>query len=143
VTTTSRYSSDVCDEAYVLDAAAFFAGYQLYLTKNVYTVKEVIQEVKDSESLKNLQLALSAGRVEILEPGEAHRERINRLAGELNMLSKLSKADLELLALASDLRERCGRVVVISDDSAVRRVATRIGAATLTIKYWRTRTKRK
>ncbi len=143
MTTTSGSSSDVCDEAYVLDAAAFFASYQLYLTKNVYTVKEVLQEVKDSESLKNLQLALSAGRVKILEPGETHRKRVSQLAEELNTLEKLSKTDLELLALASDLSEKCGRVVIISDDSAVRRVAARIGATTLTIKYWRTRTSRK
>lgn len=119
----------------MLDAAAFFAGYQLYLTKNVYTVKEVIQEIRDIESLKNLQLALSAGRVRISEPETMHRERVSQLAEELGILEKLSKTDLELLALTSELSVKCGKVVVISDDTAVRRVATRIGAKTLTIKY--------
>jgi len=142
VTTTSGYSRDVCDEAYVLDAAAFFAGYQLYLARNVYTVKEVIHEVRDSASLKNLQLALSAGRVRIIEPEATHRERVSQLAEELSILEKLSKTDLELLALTSKLLEECSRVVVISDDTAVRRVATRIGARTLTIKYGRASLKR-
>lgn len=119
----------------MLDAAAFFAGYQLYLTKNVYTVKEVIQEVRDSESLKNLELALSAGRVRVGEPEAIHRERVTQLAEKLNTLKKLSKTDLELLALTSELLEKCGSVVVISDDSALRKVATQIGAKTLTIKY--------
>lgn len=119
----------------MLDAAAFFAGYQLYLTKNVYTVKEVIQEVRDSESLKNLELALSAGRVRVGEPGATHREKITQLAEKLSTLKKLSETDLKLLALTSELLEKCSSVVVISDDTALRKVATQIGAKTLTIKY--------
>ncbi|MEO3993475.1 MAG: hypothetical protein QN229_04125 [Desulfurococcaceae archaeon TW002] len=135
MTTTSGFSNDACEEAYVLDAAAFFAGYQLYLTKNVYTARKVIQEVRDPESLKNLQLALSADRVRIKEPENTHRERISQLAEKLGVLEKLSEADIELLALVSELLGRCSSVVVISDDTALRKVATRIGAKTLTIKY--------
>lgn len=135
MTTTSGFSSDACDEAYVLDAAAFFAGYQLYLTKNVYTVRKVIQEVRDPESLKNLQLALSANRVRVEEPENTHIEKISQIAEKLSILKKLSEADLELLALVSELLERCSSVVVISDDATVRKVATRVGAKTLTIKY--------
>lgn len=119
----------------MLDAAAFFAGYQLYLTKNVYTVKEVIQEVRDSESLKNLELALSADRVRVGEPEATHKEKVAQLAEKLSTLKKLSKTDLELLALTSELLGKCSSVVVISDDSALRKVATQIGAKTLTIKY--------
>jgi len=135
VTTTSESSSDVCDEAYVLDAAAFFAGYQLYITKNVYTVKEVIQEVRDSESVKNLQLALSAGRLIVGEPETKYREVVSQLAEKLSVLKKLSSTDLELLALTSELLEKCSNVIVISDDTALRKVATQIGAKTMTIKY--------
>ncbi len=119
----------------MLDAAAFFAGYQLYLTKNIYTIRKVIQEVKDPESLKNLQLALSADKVKVEEPENTHRERISQLAEKLGVLKKLSETDLELLALVSELLGRCSSVVVISDDTALRKVAKQIGAKTLTIKY--------
>ncbi|MEM0106500.1 MAG: hypothetical protein QXX81_08225 [Zestosphaera sp.] len=133
--TTSRSSRDACSEAYVLDAAAFFAAYQLYLSTSAYTVKEVIGEVRDAESLKNLQLALSAGKISLDEPSEEHRGRVARVAEELIKAGRLSKTDLELLALASKLLERCGRVVVISDDRAVQKVALKIGAETVGIKY--------
>lgn len=124
-----------CSEAYVLDAAAFFAAYQLYLSAGAYTVKEVMEEVKDAESLKNLQLALSAGKIILDEPTETHRNKVARIAEDLIKTGRLSKADLELLALASKLVERCGRVVVISDDKAVQKVALKIGAETVGIKY--------
>lgn len=135
MTITSEYSSDVCDEAYVLDAAAFFAAYQLYLSSKAYTVKEVVEEVRDSESLKNLQLALSAGKIHLEEPTEAHRNKITQIAKDLIKAGKLSKADLELLALTSKLVEKCNRVIVISDDRAVQKVALKIGAEILGIKY--------
>ncbi|MEM2590038.1 MAG: hypothetical protein QXE63_02210, partial [Zestosphaera sp.] len=96
---------------------------------------EVIQEVRDSESVKNLQLALSAGRLIVGEPETKYREVVSQLAEKLSVLKKLSSTDLELLALTSELLEKCSNVVVISDDTALRKVATQIGAKTMTIKY--------
>ncbi len=133
--TTSRSSSGACSEAYVLDAAAFFAGYQLYLSVEAYTVREVVDEVRDSESLKNLQLALSAGKVEVIDPPDTYRERVLSLVRELGCSGRLSNTDIAVLALTCKLLEECNTVVVISDDKTLRRVATRMGARTLGIKY--------
>jgi len=73
--------------------------------------------------------------VKVSEHEITHKERISQLAEKLSILKKLSRTDLELLVLASELLEKCGSVAVISDDTALRRIATQIGAKTLTIRY--------
>ena len=134
MTTTSGSSAGACDVAYVLDAAGFFAGYQLTAPQKTYSVPEVINEVKDPESRKSLRLGISAGKVIIKDPSPESITKIKELAAELGELGRLSEADIKLLALTEEVRKACREVIVVSDDRSVQNVALALGARAQGIK---------
>jgi len=127
VTTMSGSSAGVCEVAYVLDAAGFFAGLQLSALGKTYTVREVIDEVRDLSSRKNLELGLSAGKVVVEEPRPSSITYIKELAAKLGELGRLSEADIRLLALIRELRNVCREVIVVSDDRSVQNVSLALG----------------
>ncbi|MCS7109101.1 MAG: hypothetical protein RMH77_00150 [Sulfolobales archaeon] len=122
--------------AYVLDAAALFASYQLMLPPNVkvVTTPEVMEEVKDEVSRESLELSLSAGKLDVVEVGEALIDEALKVAVDLGELSRLSKADLSLVALMIKyMREGCS-VVVVSDDYSIQNVAAYLNLYLLGVK---------
>ncbi len=132
--TTLNSSVDVCETAYVLDAAGFFAALQLMVQGKVYTTEEVIKEVRDVESRKSLELGLSAGKVEVLKPTAESLKFVRELSSRMGELGRLSKADISILGVAKDLMRACRQVVVVTDDRSVQNVALGIGASVIGIK---------
>jgi rRNA maturation endonuclease Nob1 len=134
VISTSNSSAGVCEVAYVLDAAGFFASYHLLVNGVAYTTRDVIKEVRDAESLRTLKIGFSAGKVVVKDYSTASLNRVKEIASYLGELGRLSKTDLGLLALVNDLLKECKEVIVVSDDRSVQNVALALGARAVGIK---------
>ncbi len=130
-----RESKHLKDVALVIDTAGFLSGYiaTIYGTK-IYTVKEVLEEVKDSCSKERLELVLSSGKIDVREPSRYSIERVRAIASEENFLEALSETDQKLLALAIELKEKGHRVVLLTDDSYLHMLAKKLGITSRGVK---------
>ena len=119
---------EVQERVLVLDTAAFLAGIQLHVYGHrLVTVPRVIEEVKDEVSVRGLEIALTVNRVEIVEPRKEYREQARSVARDVGSLAKLSETDLDVLALALQLRGVGCRVVVVTDDYSLQNTVALIG----------------
>jgi len=102
----------------VLDTSALLAKYHLQLDPlkaRVLTTQRVVDEVKDAESREALELGLSIGRIEVVKPSEKFVEIARKKAWEIGERTSLSETDVEVAALALELKNH-GHVVVVTDD---------------------------
>lgn len=117
--------------AIVIDAAGFFSGHVLLLPhERVFTVKEVVEEIKDPMSRAIYENAASAGKVSVLEPSVSGIRKAIDAATEEGIIDALSEADKKLLALALDLVDKGYEVLLITDDSYLHRLAKKLGIKT-------------
>ena len=130
-----REAKHLKDVALVIDTAGFLSGYiaTIYGTK-IYTVKEVLEEVKDSWSKERLELILSSGKIDVREPSKYSIEKARAIASEESFLEALSETDQKLLALAIELKENGDRVVLLTDDSYLHMLAKKLGITSRGVK---------
>jgi len=113
---------------YIFDTAAFLSALQLYIYGGeIVAPPAVVQEVKDSESVSRLEIALTVDRFRVEEPSRQSVEKAMRAALSIGLSDKLSQADLEVVALALEYRSRGYRPVVFTDDYDVQRVLKSVG----------------
>ncbi|MEM4971668.1 MAG: NOB1 family endonuclease [Sulfolobales archaeon] len=124
----SKGDRDLRDIALIVDTACFLAGYitTIYGAK-IFTVKEVLEEVKDAWSRERLELLLNSGKIDVLEPSKESIEKARAIASRENLLDALSETDQKLLALAIELKEKGWRVTLITDDSYLHALARKLG----------------
>jgi len=119
----------------VVDTAGFLQGYiSIAADTKIYTVRGVLEEVRDPESRQRLELIEAAGKLEVREPGRESFEEVIRIAGEAGILEGLSKTDQELAALAAELRKEGYRVVIATDDSHLHTLAKRLGVESVGVR---------
>ncbi len=105
----------------IMDTAGFLAGLENAFPR-VYTTEEVIQEVKDSFSRQNLNMAISSGKISIFKPKQSSvKEAMNYIRQVRD--NTLSKADVSILALALELRP----CLVLTDDFSLQNVLKSMG----------------
>jgi UPF0271 protein len=118
---------------FVFDTSAFIAKYHLQLPKylvKIYTVKRVVEEVKDSESRVALELGIDTGFVNIVEPKEKYRDIVRKHAMRIGEYISLSKTDIDVAALALQLsREYDSKVIVVTDDYALQNLLYHLGVS--------------
>mgnify|MGYP001612027102 CR=1 FL=1 len=102
----------------VLDTSAIIYLNDFRMFDEIFTVSDVVDEVKD----KINTLKLSGIKLKVVEPSESSVKRIKELAKETGDLEKLSKTDINILALAIE-----EGLVILSDDYNVQNVAEKIG----------------
>ena len=124
---------------YVFDASAFIEGLEgLAFEDQVFTTPEVVEELREAEVKGRSELARELGRVRVESPRLKHVEEAERAAFQTGDFSRLSKADLSLLALAVQLRAEGLSPTIVSGDYAVQNVAEQLNlnyASTLRIKH--------
>ncbi|MEL9939408.1 MAG: DNA-binding protein [Ignisphaera sp.] len=112
----------------LLDTAAFISATHLYVyDRLLYTTPSVLDEVKDFESVQRLSLSQSADRIVIVEPSKEYIEKALSLARKFGALDKLSRTDLEVLALALQLVSEGYDVTVLTDDYDLQKILKGIG----------------
>jgi UPF0271 protein len=109
----------------VLDASVFFTD--LPLEGELYTTPLVISELKDLRSKGRLESLLTQGLV-VTEPGRESRRRVEDAAEQSGDRIVLSRADIDLLALALELG-----AVILTDDFAIQNTAPILGVETLSL----------
>ncbi len=104
----------------VLDTTAFLAALPLMLYDAIlYTTPSVVEEVRDAESRSRLETALVLERVRVVAPRWRYKRLVLREATRLGLHTSLSNTDLDVAALALQLRSEEGGVSVVTDDYAL------------------------
>jgi len=109
----------------VIDTAIFIQGIDV----EGFTTPKVIEEVKDPESRLFLESLISAGKVKVLVPSKESVEAVVEAARKTGELNELSEADIEVLALAYELK-----ATLLTDDYNLQNIAKTLGIAFKTLK---------
>ena len=109
----------------VIDAAIFIQGMDV----EGVTTPKVVEEVKDPESRLFLEGLINAGKVRVLMPSRGSVEAVREAAKRTGELGELSEADLEILALAYELKG-----VLFTDDYNLQNIAKTLGIEFRTLK---------
>ena len=104
---------------YILDAAALLNDGNFYFdAKNKYfTTNLVFDEWKDFQNKTIAENALSAGILSIADPSEESINAVISFLGKSN--TKVSSADISIVALSFEFKEKSEPFVVITDDYSV------------------------
>ena len=98
----------------VIDTAIFIQGIDV----EGFTTPKVVEEVKDPESRLFLESLISAGKVKVLVPSKESVEAVMEAARKTGELNELSEADVEVLALAYELK-----ATLLTDDYNLQNIA--------------------
>ncbi len=114
---------------YVLDTCAFIMGLNpSLLTGRFYSVPSVIKELPSgSMSLLRLRTSQEAGHLIIMNSSDEYYEKVIKISKELGELFSLSKADMQVIALALELEEKGLKPIIITDDYAIQNTAEHLG----------------
>ena len=122
----------------VHDTGSILAGLPLrlpaYMVAN-YTTRSVVGEVIDKESRSLLMQMLDAGILVVMEPGPESLEKARKAAERAGVGRRLSRTDLEVLALAIELSGPAEKAVIATDDYSLQRAATAAGVGFQGIRY--------
>jgi len=118
-------------KAIVLDASAFITGFGPHLITipaiATFTVREVIDELKNKDLKLKVELSLTEGSLKLVEPTERALMITKNMAEKSGDVSALSITDLKIVALACDLKEEGEEVTVMTDDYGIQNVACLLG----------------
>jgi len=115
--------------AIVLDASAFISGFDPFSVQDEqYSVPSVRQELVEN-SLPSLRFdtASERERLKVLEPDPHFLSEVKNLSKEAGDIRFLSEADMEILALAMQLKEDGCDPLIVTDDYSIQNVAKKIG----------------
>ncbi|MEM2319598.1 MAG: ribonuclease VapC [Candidatus Bathyarchaeia archaeon] len=113
----------------MLDTSAFVAGYDpLSTSEEQYTVPGVEDEVvENSMAWVRLKTALESGKLKVKMPKDSFLEKAKTSAVTVGDAYFLSEADLQVLALALQLKAEGFTPLVATDDYSIQNVARYLG----------------
>ncbi len=121
--------------AIIIDTSALVAGFDPFaVNEEQYTVPKVIGEITgDTMSWFRFKTAIENGRVKIRTPEKASVEKAKTFASAVGDFFLLSKTDLQVLALALELKIHGYSPLIATDDYSMQNVASEmnIGFAAL------------
>ncbi len=125
-------------KAVVLDSTPIIVGSVSGETgTEVFAPPGVIEEVLNTTSefqRTRVEALLSSGAIRVREPKRTSVERVSRALSK-GERERASRTDVEVLALALELKEEGHSVLLISDDSLVQKTAARLGISCSGVKY--------
>lgn len=115
----------------VLDTSAFIAGFDpSSIDDEQYSVPTVWKELaKNSLPWIRFNAAFEGGRLKVLEPDSWFLDFVKECAKQVGDLRYLSRADMEILALAIQLKRKGRTIFIVTDDYSIQNVARRIGVS--------------
>lgn len=118
--------------ATILDTGALLAKYYRFIPKpniDMYTTPSAVGEVKDPENRTALSEAIDLGFVKAVAPQQPHVNAVIQAAVKIGSLHKLSKTDLDVAALAVQLRSSYSEVIVVTDDYELENLLLYLGVS--------------
>ena len=116
------------EKAIILDTSAFLASFDpLIVPEKQYTVPEVRNELNaGSIPWVRFNTAVENGKITIIKPKESVYQQILETSKKVGDLRYLSEADLQVLALAKELKETGLKPLIVTDDYSIQNVANKI-----------------
>lgn len=116
-------------EAIVLDTSAFIAGFDPHTIKDtVYTVPAVGQELtSNSLSFTRFKTAMESGKLHLRTPKTVFLNEVKESSKTVGDTLFLSSVDLQVLALALELKNAGENPLIVTDDYSIQNVANQIG----------------
>jgi UPF0271 protein len=110
----------------VLDTTALVTGVVLRLTGKLFTTPLVTKEATTKRSRNTLDLAVESKKLIIMKPHQNYVEKINKVAQETGDVFSLSETDNSVLALALQLDNEMGDILLITDDYSIQNIANKL-----------------
>ena len=122
-------ASNQLKRAIVLDTSAFVAGFDPFsINEEQVTVPKVEEEIKRNSMNKlRFETAKENGRVKVNAPSQKFIDQIRETSSKVGDSFKLSETDIELLALALELKAMGYNPQILSDDYSIQNVAKKLG----------------
>lgn len=113
----------------VLDTSAFIAGFDpLTVAEEQYTVPEVKNElIADSMNVMRFNAAVESGKLTVKSPKSSAVDEVKEASRKVGDMRYLSEADLQVLALAFELKGNDLTPLIVTDDYSIQNVANKIG----------------
>ncbi len=93
-----------------------------------YTVPEVKNELNSgSMPWMRFNAAIENGKISILKPKDSFFQEVLEASKKVGDIRYLSEADLQVLALALELKSRGSNPLIVTDDYSIQNVANKIG----------------
>jgi endoribonuclease Nob1 len=115
----------------VLDTSAFLAGFDPFsLSEEQVTVPKVGDEIRtNSMAWVRFNTAVESGKIKIKMPQEEFSTKVKASASRVGDSYLLSETDMQLLALALELKANGEHPEIITDDYSIQNVAKQNGIA--------------
>ena len=113
----------------VLDTSAFLAGFDPFsISETQATVPKVEEEIRTNSMIwVRFKTAVENGKLRIKAPSEEALIKVKASAITVGDSFFLSETDMQLLALALELKATGYRANIVSDDYSIQNVATMMG----------------
>ena len=113
----------------VLDTSAFVAGFDPFsIGEEQYTVPAVKKEILgNSMILVRFETAIESGKLRVRTPKETFIDKAKASAALVGDAFFLSEADLQVLALALQLKTQGHSLLIATDDYSIQNVASQMG----------------
>jgi len=113
----------------VLDTSAFLAGFDPFsVSEDQATVPKVEEEIRgNSMTWVRFKTAVENGKVKVKAPSEEFWKRVKASANRVGDSFFLSETDLQILALALELKKEGYTPQIVTDDYSIQNVATQLG----------------
>jgi len=113
----------------VLDTSAFIAGFDPFsISEEQYTISGVKEELsRSSMPWIRFKTATESGKLKVRTPGKTSLEKVKASAAVIGNKFFLSETDLQVLALALELKASGYTPLIATDDYSIQNVANQIG----------------
>jgi UPF0271 protein len=110
---------------FVLDTSAIIYGFNPRLVEGVHYITPKVEAELLGRRTKNItDLSVSSGCLKVRSPKEEYKEKVRGKATSTGDLSVLSETDMEVVALALELKGEGQVPTVISDDYSLQNLCT-------------------
>ncbi len=112
----------------MLDTSAFLSGFDpLSVNDDQFTVPNVEEEIgTNSIAWVRFKTAVENGKIKIRPPTEEFWNKVKTSANRVGDAFFLSETDMQLLALALELKSSGCNPLIITDDYSIQNVATQV-----------------
>jgi len=113
----------------VLDTSAFIAGFDPFsISEEQYTISGVKEELsRRSMPWVRFKTAIESGKLRVRAPGKTFLDKVKASATAIGNTFFLSETDLQVLALALELRASGYTPLIATDDYSIQNVANKMG----------------
>ena len=113
----------------VLDTSAFLVGFDPFsVSEDQATVPKVEEEIKtNSMTWVRFKTAVENGKLKVKAPSEEFLNRVKASAITVGDSFFLSETDMQILALALELKAAGYNPQIVTDDYSIQNVATQMG----------------